>query len=119
MKKEELIKKMMSNEATKDDVLKYLEESLIEEKGFSKEEASYAVKLFTDPEFCKKETGHTSHELYLMGHGFTSDQVRYIEENPCIAGSRENCDHYKEYKDCLGCTNINGFFYWKKGPDKK
>lgn len=121
MKNEELIKKITSNEITlgEDEFFKCFEEVLVEEAGYSKKEAEYSVKLFRDSEFCKKETGHSFNELCLMEKGFTAEQASYIENNPCIAGPREECNHYKNHKSCLGCTYVNGFLYWKTKPDEK
>lgn len=119
MKKDEVIKKMVSNELTIDEFFKYVEESLIEEKGYTQKEVEYTVKLFRDPEFCKKETGYSFNQLCLMEDGFTSKQVRYVENNPCLIGPREECDYYMKNKKCFGCTNVNGFFFWKTEPEGK
>lgn len=110
---------MMSNELTENEFFNYIEERMIEEGGFKKEDVRYTIRLIRDPEFCKKETGHTFHELHLMKQGFTPEQARYIDENPCIRGPREECDYYVKENQCHGCTNINGFFYWKTGPEEK
>jgi len=119
MKEKELIEKMMFNKLTEDEFFNYVEDKMIEEGGFKKEDVKYTIKLIRDPEFCKKETGYTAHELYLIRQGFTPEQARYIEENPCILGPREECDHYRSGEKCFGCTNTNGFLYWKTEPEKK
>ena len=119
MKKEEVIKRMLENKLTVDEFFNYIEDRIVEEDGVDREKARYMIKLFKKPEFCKKETGYSFHELYLINEGLTPEQARYVEENPCIDGPREECDFYRENKKCFGCTNTNGFLYWKTGPDEK
>jgi len=119
MKEKELIEKMISNELTEDEFFKYVEEKMIEDGKFERENVRYMIKLFRDPDFCKKETGYSFHELLLIKDGLTPEEAKYVVENPCIDGPREECDFFRREGKCYGCTNINGFFYWKTGPKEK
>ena len=89
------------------------------EKGFSRPGLVAAMRrLFTDDDYYKKIFGYSHLEATFMTEdGLTLEEARYVSEHPCIEDAYERCDHYKENKECSGCTNWNGWLYFKTSSD--
>jgi hypothetical protein len=89
------------------------------EVGISRPNLVAAVrKLFTDDDYHRKVFGYGHFEATLMHeYGLALEEARYVSEHPCIEDAYERCDHYKENKKCSGCTNWNGWLYFKTSSD--
>ena len=61
-------------------------------------------------------------QYFMEELGLTEEQAKYVVEHPClrepVPRDRITCWHYKgSFKDCFGCTHLNGFIYVKTSPD--
>ena len=89
------------------------------ENGISRPDLIAALRrLYTDDDYYKKIFGYGHVEAMFMSEdGLTLEEARYVSEHPCIEDAYERCDHYKENKKCSGCTNWNGWLYFKTSSD--
>lgn len=95
--------------------------SLTRETGFSEKEVRLLLRALVDRELFKKVMGVTPEEHYLMSQGLTLKEARYVIEHPCLADAESSCSYYREHGRCVlfGCTNLNGWLYYKTSPDGK